>query len=1013
MAFTDVFIKRPLAAVAANCLLILFGFAAVFGLSVRQYPLIDATTLSISVAHPGADEEQMLGFVTAPIAQAVAAVEGVDYISSETFQGRSQINVRLKLNVDHQQAFSDLSSSIDSIRYLLPDGATDPVITRLSSDPTAVTYLAVKSADHSVPQITDYINRVILPRLASIDGVGRLEVVGGQDLAVRIWLNPRDMIAMGVTANDIVSALSASHAPAVGGKIEGLYTISDVKAKTEIDSLEGFLRILVKSSDSGDVRIGDVARVELGPKSTSQTAFARGERAVFIAVNATPSGNPLEIMDQVRSLLPAVQAGAPSGFNIEIGFDATRFIESSLLELSKTVLEAIGVVVLVMLFFLGTLRVVLIPIVAVPISLFGAAGILYLFGFSINLLTLLAMVLAIGLVVDDAIVVVENIHRHIHLGLSPKEAALLGAREVVGPVIAMTLTLAAVYAPIGLSTGLTGSLFMEFALALAGSVIVSGIVALTLSPVMAAMALKEDQGGWSKRVNGSFERFSAVYDGILGWVLRRRLLFMVLGLAVGLGAYIFSDGSSRELAPTEDQGYIYTAVQAPHHVNVDYTEMFTSKLQQVFRQLEEFHDSFMINGPVPNEAFGGVILKPWSERDRSQQEILGTIQGASQAIDGISVFAFSGASLPGSTGGFPLQLVLTGPRPVADLVPMANQLIADAYESKVLAFANTDVEVSRPVTELNINRHRLDDIGVSMESVANTLNIFLSENYVSRVELDGRPYEIIPQVDPEYRKTSRDLGEFHVRDAQGNMVQLSGLVDVVEGVAPNKLTQHNQLNSVTIRGVLLPEVHLSDAVSFFSKRAAESLPNEISFYWLGESRQFVQEGNSFFVIFALSIIFIYIVLSVQFNSLTDPAIILVSVPLCLFGAFLPTFLGWTSINIYSQIGIVTLVGLITKHGILMVQFANQLRSSGVEKEQAIRRASVIRLRPVLMTTAAVVFGLLPLVASIGAGAEARFSIGVVIVSGMLFGTILTLFILPCVYMGMTRSPKRSMTAAWA
>lgn len=1015
MSLTDIFINRPITAAATNCFILLVGIAALFLLPLRQYPLIDATTISISVSYPGANEEQMLGFVTAPIAQAVSGVDGVDYVSSETHQGRTQVNVRLDLNADHQQVFSDVTASIDSIRYLLPDGATDPAIARMPSDPTAVTYLAVSSPNHSVPQVTDYINRVVLPRLTSVDGVGRLEVVGGQDLAVRLWLSPSSMASLGVTADDLTSALTASHVPSAGGRIESEYTSTDVQAHTQIHTLDELANIVVRSGTNGKVRVGDIGKVEFGPKSTDQNAYLRGKRAVFIAVNASPGGNPLVIMDQIRDLLPDIKSGAPSGFDIEIGFDATTFINSSLRELIKTVFEAVIVVSVVMFAFLGTLRVVLIPIVAVPISLVGAAALLYVLGFSINLLTLLAMVLAIGLVVDDAIVVVENIYRHVHLGHSTKSAALIGAREVVGPVIAMTFTLAAVYAPIGFASGLTGSLFKEFAFALAGSVIVSGIVALTLSPVMASYSISSNQSRLSCLIDRQFSRFSLTYESALDFALRHRLLSVVSAIAVALSSYWFFWVSSKELAPTEDQGYIYTAVQSPDHVNLRYTETFTTELEKLFSSLGEYHDSFMVNGPVLNEAFGGVILKPWHERARSQQEILSEIQSSSISIDGVNVFAFSGPSLPGSTGGFPLQMVLTSPRPTKDIRELADEVISDAYQKGVFAFANTDVNIAKPVSSVSIDRLRLDEIGVSVQSVANTLQLLLSENYVSRVEIAGKPYEIIPQVDSDYRSNRSDIEDFEVETNNGDFVPLSSFVSIEDRVGPNKIAQHNQLNSVTIRAILPPGISISTAVEHLTGFANNYLPGDVSFDWLGESRQLVQEGNSFYLIFSLSIIFIYLVLGIQFNSLVDPIIILVSVPLCLFGALLPMFLGLTSINIYSQIGLVTLIGLISKHGILIVQFANQLRSEdGLDKFQAIKRASSIRLRPILMTTAAVVFGLIPLVASVGAGAEARFSIGVVIVSGMVFGTLFTLFILPCFYLILSRpSARRAVDACYA
>ncbi|MDY0007613.1 MAG: efflux RND transporter permease subunit, partial [Spongiibacteraceae bacterium] len=793
------------------------------------------------------------------------------------------------------------------------------------------------------------------------------------------------------------------------GQAKGLLVVTNIEANTDLISVAEFRDLVVRADGDRLVRLGDIATIELGAQSYDQSGLMNGEPAVYIAVNATPIGNPLEIVRDIRAMWPKLERNLPAGMHIDMPFEVARFVQASIDEVIKTLLEACAIVVLVIFLFLGSPRSVVIPIVTIPLSLIGAAGLMMAFGFSLNLLTLLAMVMAIGLVVDDAIVVVENVHRHIEEGTAPLPAALEGAREIVGPVIAMTLTLAAVYTPIGIMGGLTGALFQEFAFTLAGAVIVSGVVALTLSPVMCALLLKPDsqQGRFALWVDRHFARLVAGYGRMLDNSLNYRPVTLLFAAAVVVSIVFLYLGSQRELAPPEDQGTLLTSIKGPQYANIDYTDAYVARLIETFHSFPEAVSSFAVTGePGPNGAFGGVLFKPWGERERSAQELLPLVQAAASQIEGQSIFAFLLPSLPGSTGGLPVQMVINSAADFDTVFTTMESLKDAARRSGMFVVVDSDLAFNNPVIHLDIDRAKANALGVSMADIGNSLALLVGGNYLNRFNLEGRSYDVITQVPRSERLTPRRLTDYYVRTASGHQIPLATLVSLRTDTAPNALTQYNQLNAATLQAMPAPGVTMGTAVAFLEAQANQLLPAGFSYDWLSDARQYVQEGNRLVLTFAMAMVVIFLVLAAQFESLRDPLVILISVPLSVFGALLPVFLGFATLNIYTQIGLVTLIGLISKHGILMVEFANVIAAERkLERRAAIVESAKVRLRPVLMTTAAMVLGLVPLLAASGAGAASRSAIGLVIVVGMSVGTLFTLFVLPTFYTLLARDHR--------
>lgn len=1003
MNVTDIFIRRPILALVVSLLILLAGLASIFSLPVRQYPYLENATINITTTLPGATQEVMQGFVTTPISQSIATASGIEYLSSTTTQGRSEIKARLVLNANADRAMTEILAKVQQVKYQLPAGVTDPVISKSTEGGTAVQYVAFYSDTLTIPQVTDFVNRVALPMFAGIPGVGSVDTNGGQTLALRIWIDPVKLAARGLSAGEIAAALRANNVQSAPGQLKSSLTVTNISAATDLRSVEDFRQMVVKSSASasgGVVRLSDVATVEIGGQNYNNASFATGIPAVFAAIFPTPDGNPLDIARQAQELVPRIRAMSPPGLQVKPNYDVAKFVNASIAEVQHTLIEAIVIVIAVIFLFLGTFRAVIIPVVTIPLSLVGTAALMLAFGFSINLLTLLAMVLAIGLVVDDAIVVVENIHRHIEEGASPVRAALLGAREIVGPVIAMTITLAAVYAPIGLMGGLTGALFKEFAFTLAGSVIVSGVVALTLSPVMSSMLLspKQSEARLARLVEHTMEGLTSLYRRLLARTLAARSAVLLVGVAVLGAIVVLFVGIRHELAPVEDQGAVIVIAKAPQYAGVSYTSRYAQKIEKIFESLPEFDNSFMHIGGTgrgQNQMLAGAIFKDWSQRSRSSIEIQGQIQAAGAGIDGETLTAVQVPPLPGSSGGLPVQMVLRSPNDFSTLFETAEQIKDAAYKSGLFLYVQNDLAFDSPQAHIAIDRSKAREMGVTMQAIADTLAVLVGENYVNRFNFHDRSYDVIPQVRDSDRMTPDDLGRFYVKASSGALVPLSTVVHVETRPQANGLTQFGQMNSATVELLPRPGVSMGEAVAFLQ---SQPLPAGTSVDWLSDSRQFVQEGNRLLVSFGFALVVIFLVLAAQFESLRDPLVILVTVPLAVCGALVPLWLGYATLNIYTQIGLVTLIGLISKHGILMVTFANHIQQhENLSRLEAIEKAAAVRMRPVLMTTAAMVAGLVPLVFAEGAGSASRFSIGIVVVMGMLIGTLFTLFVLPTIY----------------
>ena len=1004
MSFTDIFIRRPILASVVSLMILLLGLQAVFKLPIRQYPELSNTTITITTVYPGANGELIKGFITTPIEQAVASAEGIDTLVSSSQQNVSTVTLNLHLNADADRAVADVLSKVNQVKSVLPKEANDPVVVKTTGQGFALMYLSFNSKVMNASQITDYLTRVVQPKLQTVDGVANAQILGGQTFAMRIWLDPDRMAARGVTPAEVRNALEANNFISAAGSVKGDFVQTTINAQTSLDSAKAFGQLVIATRGDSLIRLDNVAKIELGPQAVDSSSVFDGLKAVFIGVYGTPSANPLTVISGVRAAMPQIQAVLPVGLEAAIAYDSTEFIRASISEVVKTLAEATVIVIVVIFLFLGNLRSTIIPIVTIPLSLIGVMLILLALGYSINLLTLLALVLAIGLVVDDAIVVVENIHRHIEHGMSPIEAALTGAREIALPIIAMTITLAAVYAPIGFVSGLTGALFREFAFTLAGAVVISGVIALTLSPMMCSrlLAAKQSESGLSAFLDRRFEALKVRYQRRLHRTLNFRALTVLILAGVMILTGVMYLSTPRELAPEEDQGILFSLVKTPQYANLDYLEDSTNRLYQVYRTVPEQAHVFTINGSGGvHQAFAGILFKPWDERKRNQKQILQELQPKVATIPGAQVLAFSPPALPGSTGGPPMQFVITTTGDYAQLAKVVDDMQNAVRQSGLFIFTDTDLKFDTPQIEFKIDSDKANRLGVSMRDIGGALATMLGGNYVNRFSLNGRSYQVIPQVPRDYRLTADWLTRYQVRTAGGDLVPLSTVATVSQSVQPNALTSFQQLNSATLSGVPFPGHTLGEALDFLTAKSKEIFPEGYAYDFQGESRQYVQEGNALVYTFIFALVVIFLVLAAQYESFRDPFIILIALPTAMFGALLPLnlggVLGLTSINIYTQIGLVTLIGLISKHGILMVDFANRLQEQGLSRREAIEQAAAVRLRPIIMTTAAMVLGMVPLLIAVGAGARSRFDIGLVIAAGMTIGTMFTLFVTPAIY----------------
>ena len=1024
MNITDIFIKRPVLATVVSLVITIVGLQALLTLNVRQYPRSENASVTVSTVYVGASAELVRGFITTPLERAIAAADGIDYIESESRLGLSTITARLELNADAIKALSEISSKVDQVRGDLPPEAEVPTINVESADSEfASAYLSFTSDILQQNQITDYLVRVVQPRLTAIAGVQRADILGARTFAMRIWLKPDRMAAHNLSPLDVRRALAANNFIAAVGQTKGSLVQVNLTANTDLTSVEEFKRLVVRESGGALVRLTDIADVVLGSEDYDTEVRFSGHTAVFMGIWPLPNANSLEVIKAVRKEMAAIRAELPSGLAGRIAYDATEYIDNAIKEVTNTLVLTLAIVAVIIFLFLGSLRSAFIPMLAIPLALIGGLFLMQVFGFSINLLTLLAIVLAVGLVVDDAIVMVENVERHLSLGKPPLQAALVGARELVGPIIATTVVLAAVYTPIGIQGGLTGSLFREFAFTLTGAVIVSTVVALTLSPTMSAKLLRPgmSERGLAGRIARGFQRLSAFYGRLLDATLASRPAVYTVWILLGLTAVPLFMMSPRELAPTEDQGVVFGIVDAAANATLDQTSRNAAAANDVFMRVPETQFTFQVTSP--SSGFGGMVVAPWGERERTIFEILPEVQQGLDQIPGIRMFGVTPSPLPGG-GQFPVEFVLAATEEPDRILSFAKQLQLKAIQSGMFAFPpSIDVKIDQPEGEIVIDRDKVADLGLNLEQVGGDLASLVGGNFVNRFNIAGRSYKVIPQVQRIDRLTAEQLNSAYVSGPAGELVPLGTIARVENRTVPRSINRFQQFNAVKLSGV--PVRPLDEALAFLEDEAAKILPQGYLIDYTGESRQLRTEGNKFLPAFALALVMIFLTLAAQYNSFRDPFVILAgSVPLAMSGALVFTFLkipdpnvpfwtqGWTTtLNIYSQVGLVTLVGVVSKNGILIVEFANKLQLQGRTKLAAIREASLTRLRPILMTSSATIAGYFPLVLVTGAGAEARNSIGLVLVGGMAVGTLFTLFVIPPIYMLVARDHARQKTAA--
>ncbi|MEP4105934.1 MAG: efflux RND transporter permease subunit, partial [Nitratireductor sp.] len=939
MNFSDIFIRRPVLSTVVGLLILLLGFQGMMNLTVRQYPQVEETVITVTTIYPGASAELIQGFITAPIAAAVSTTENVDYVTSQSRPSASVVTVQMELGADPDVALTEVMSKVQEVRGNLPTDARDPTIVKGTGQQFAIMYLAMQNPNMTAEQLTEYLDRVIRPRLSTVEGVAEAQILGAAEYSMRVWVDPVRLAARGITAAEMLNAINASNFLSAPGKIENDYVAHSITLKSTLQTPEAFAALPLKASGDDVVRLGEVARVELAAESTDTVVSFNGKPGTFVGIFPTPSANPLDTSAAVLKELPAIQASLPDGMTATMVYDATETISASIDEVFKTIAEAVVIVILVILLFLGSFRSVLMPIVTIPLSLIGVCFLLLVLGYSINLLSLLAMVLAIGLVVDDAIVVVENIHRHIEDGMSPMQAAYRGMREITGPVVAMTITLAAVFAPLGFTGGLTGSLFREFAFTLAGAVIISGLVALTITPMMSARLLKAGHHSRFQRiVDGTFERVANVYERLVAGSLNyRAVTLMIVAVLLGLTGYLFTKTSS-ELAPEEDSGALFALVNAPRYATTNYTKLYTDQMRELTKDLPELDANFSIVGlgGQTNSAIAVWSFKDWAERERSQSEIQADITARLSNVAGVQALVFAPPSLPGAGGGLPISVVVRATGASSQVFEVAEQIKREAEASGRFIVVQNSLAFDAPQVTVTIDRDRAAALNLPIRDIGSTLSLLVGGGAVAQFDRESNSYDIITQVPQEYRDNPRRIGEFFVRSATGEMVPLSAVVSIDTNAAPSAIEQFNQLNSATISALPLPGVTTGDGLATIVEIAEGLMPNGFFIDYSGQSRLEAEQGNTILLAFGLALIVIYLVLAAQFESFRDPFIIMMSVPLSIFGAIVPLNLGLGTLNIYTQVGLITLIGLITKHGILLVEFANQQRHEhGLDRFEAI------------------------------------------------------------------------------
>jgi len=1003
MKFTDFFIRRPVLATVVSLVLLVLGLRSMGVLPVLQFPRTENAVITVSTTYYGAEPNLVAGFITTPLENAIAQANGIDYMTSTSTVGNSSITANLQLNYDSDKALTEISAKISSVLNQLPPQSQRPVLSVKIGQTIDAMYIGFSSKVLPSNNITDYLLRVVQPKLQSVDGVQTAELLGSKNFALRAWLDPNKMAAYELNASDISTALAQNDFLSGLGNTKGQMVQVNLTASTSLHSLDEFRNLIVKQAGGAIVRLKDVAHVTLGAEDyESQVAFD-GNKAVYIGIQVAPAANLLDVVKGVRKVFPAIHAQLPQGINGKIVYDSTKFVNSSVHEVIHTLIEAMLIITLVVFIFLGSPRSVLIPVIAIPLSLVGTFTVMLILGFSINLLTLLALVLAIGLVVDDAIIIVENVNRHLEGGMKPVQSAILAARELAGPIIAMTIVLVAVYIPVGFQGGLTGALFTEFAFTLVGAVTVSAIIALTLSPMLCSRLLRHtsDRSGWEDRLVDFIDRRLEIIRHLYARGLHATLSYLpvtaVFALIVLTSIYFLYGSAKQELAPQEDQGVIITSSTSAPNATLAQRQFYMHEIYKIFARHAETDHVFQLD--VPGRLISGMVFTPWDERDKTTSDLQPVIQKELGHLSGVRTVAFQPPSLPGSRG-LPIQFVIITTDPFGRLDDIAKNFMQAAMKSGMFAFLDNDLKIDQPQASVEIDRSKAAQLGLSMKDVGDTLSSMLGGGYVNYFSLYGRSYKVIPQVQQRFRLNTDQLLNYHIQTADGTAIPLSTIAHIKTTVIPESLNHFQQLNSVTVQGVALPHVTMGSALAYLKDLADRTLPQGYSIDYGGQSRQFRQESSGFVATFAFALIIIFLALAAQFESFRDPFIILVSVPMSIAGAliFISLGIGGATLNIYTEVGLVTLMGLISKHGILIVEFANNLQMEGKSKREAIELAAGIRLRPILMTTAAMVLGVFPLLTASGAGAVSRFDMGLVIASGIAIGTLFTLFVVPAIYM---------------
>lgn len=1014
MNFTEICIRRPVFATVLSLTVVLIGIVAYQRLTVREYPKIDPPVVSVETSYPGASAEIIESQVTRVLEDSLAGIEGVDFTTSISRAEQSQISITFNLDRDPSSAAADVRDRVSRVRGRLPTEVEEPVIQKVESDAQPIMYLAFSSSNHSAMEISDFASRYVVDQLQTINGVAQVRVFGERRYSMRLWLDPDRLAAFALTPQDVEAALRRQNVEIPAGRIESADREFSILSETDLKTTDDFNELIIRRTNTGYlVRLSDIGRAEIGPREERRIVRYIGRSAVALGIIKQATANPLDVSSGVRDQLPAISESLPEGMVVQVAYDKSVFIERSVTNVYTTIGEAVALVVMIIFLFLRSVRATLIPLVTIPVSLIGSFALMYLFGFSINTLTLLAMVLAIGLVVDDAIVMLENIYRHIENGMAPFEAAIKGSREIGFAILAMTLTLAAVYFPIGFMGGTTGRLFTEFALALAGAVVVSGFVALTLSPMMCSKLLTQPTttpNVFYRAIENFLNAVTRGYERLLGVALRARMVVLLIGLLVAGGSVFLFMNLKSELAPYEDQGIVIGFFIAPEGSTVDYTDRYARQLEEIFASVPDAERYFTVTGfPVVTQGIAFLGLKPWEERDRSAQEIAQSMRGRMFGVPGVLAFPVTPGPLGQRGSSKPVEFVIQTTLPYDELQKYVSDLMERMADFPGLTNVDSDLKLNTPQLRVNVNRDKLADVGISVEELGRTVETLMGGRQVTRFKLDGEQYDVVVQIADIERTNPDDLRRIHVRGRNDQMVQLSNLIEVEETVAPRELNHFDKLRSATISANLGAGVPLGEALAFIDNAASEILPGTAQTDYAGQSREFARSSSSIYVTFLLALAFIYLVLAAQFESFRNPLIIMLTVPLSVTGGLLALWLDGSTFNIYSQVGVVTLVGLITKHGILLVEFANQKLEQGAEAVEAAKEAALLRLRPILMTTGAMVLGAVPLAIATGAGAESRQDIGLVIVGGLLVGTLFTLFVIPVVisFMRPVRNTSRA------